>query len=72
MRRGNRVQERITLRMTEARNYSYYPFSRLLPTAFAGLSTANGNPDPERTSFTITGDGIELKEESIGSTVTTF
>src|SRR5690554_4587886 len=62
---GNRVQERITLRMTETRNYSYYPnSSRLLTNGVYGfVYDANGNLIRKGTSFTITGNGIELKEE---------
>ena len=62
---GNRVQERITLRITETRNYSYYPNSnRLLTNGVYGfVYDANGNLIRKGTSFTITGDGIELKDE---------
>src|SRR5690606_34582302 len=62
---GNRVQERITLRMTETRNYSYYSnASRLLTNGVDGfVYDANGNLIRKGTSFTMTGDGIELKEE---------
>ncbi len=62
---GNRVQERITLRMTETRNYSYYPNSSRLRTngVYGFVYDANGNLIRKGTSFTVTGDGIELKEE---------
>ena len=47
---GNRVQERITLRMTETRNYSYYPnSSRLRHQRRLRLSLRRQRePDPER------------------------
>src|SRR5690606_28627714 len=63
---GNRVQERITLRMTETRNYSYYPnSSRLLTNGVYGyLYDANGNLIQKGTSFTMTGDGIRSEEHT--------
>ena len=62
---GNRTQEKITLRMTESRDYSYYPNSnRLLTNGVYGyLYDANGNLLRKGTSYTVTGDGIELEEE---------
>jgi YD repeat-containing protein len=62
---GNRVQERITLRMTETRNYSYYPNSSRLRTngVYGFVYDANGNLIRKGTSYTVTGNGIELKEE---------
>ena len=59
------MQERITLRITETRNYSYYPNSnRLLTNGVYGfVYDANGNLIRKGTSFTITGVVIELKDE---------
>lgn len=56
---GNRVQERITLRMTETRNYSYYPNSSRLRSngVYDFVYDANGNLiRKEKTSSNVSGD----------------